>query len=191
MEAATEKSRSTTVSDLQAWTYYNLYYTTSWGNLLSNLHVPHEQWALDWHFWCLFFVYGYPSSCPCAHCTPNKSVPTLRYTCRPGPFIQAMPVGTYRVQSPGFPKIVYFFMNRCKKRKDQTLINLLAWNWKSRDTEWMTAHTKHSLSTYPLTWTLHIHTCTYTNTSTQQQQNPKMTTNSEKNYKMAKPGQMF
>ena len=47
------------------------------------------------------FVYGYPSSCPRAHCTPNKSVPTLRYTRRPGPFIQAMPVGTYRVQSPG------------------------------------------------------------------------------------------
>ena len=31
------------------------------------------------------FVYGYPSSCPCAHCTPNKSVPTLRYTRRHGP----------------------------------------------------------------------------------------------------------
>ena len=52
------------------------------------------------------FVYGYPSSCPRAHCTPNKNVPTLRYTRRPGPFIQAMHVGTYRVQSPGFPKIV-------------------------------------------------------------------------------------
>ena len=26
------------------------------------------------------FVYGYPSSSPRAHCTPNKSVPTLRYT---------------------------------------------------------------------------------------------------------------
>ena len=26
------------------------------------------------------FVYGYPSSCPRAHCTSNKSVPTLRYT---------------------------------------------------------------------------------------------------------------
>ena len=51
------------------------------------------------------FVYGYPSSCPRAHrdCTPNKSVPTLRYTRRPGP----IPVGTYRVQSPGFPNIVY------------------------------------------------------------------------------------
>ena len=31
------------------------------------------------------FVYGYPSSSPCAHCTPNKSVPTLRYTRRHGP----------------------------------------------------------------------------------------------------------
>ena len=31
------------------------------------------------------FVYGYPSSCPRAHCTPNKSVTTLRYTRRPGP----------------------------------------------------------------------------------------------------------
>ena len=30
------------------------------------------------------FVYGYPSSCPHAHCTPNKSVPTLRYTRRHG-----------------------------------------------------------------------------------------------------------
>ena len=51
-------------------------------------------------------VYGYPSSCPRAHCTPNKSVITLRYTRRHGPvyiYIQAMPVDTYRVQSPGFP----------------------------------------------------------------------------------------
>ena len=31
------------------------------------------------------FVFGYPSSSPRAHCTPNKSVPTLRYTGRPGP----------------------------------------------------------------------------------------------------------
>ena len=31
------------------------------------------------------FVYGYQSSCPRAHCTPNKSAPTLRYTRRPGP----------------------------------------------------------------------------------------------------------
>ena len=31
------------------------------------------------------FVYGYPSSCPRAHCTPNKSVTTLHYTHRHGP----------------------------------------------------------------------------------------------------------
>ena len=31
------------------------------------------------------FVYGYPSSSLRAHCTLNKSVPTLRYTCRHGP----------------------------------------------------------------------------------------------------------
>ena len=31
------------------------------------------------------FVYGYPSSCPRAHCTPNKSVTTLRCTRRRGP----------------------------------------------------------------------------------------------------------
>ena len=29
--------------------------------------------------------YGYPSSCPRARCTPNKSVPTLRYTRKHGP----------------------------------------------------------------------------------------------------------
>ena len=31
------------------------------------------------------FVYGYLSSCPRAHCTPNKSVPTLHHSHRPGP----------------------------------------------------------------------------------------------------------
>ena len=30
------------------------------------------------------FVYGYPSSSPHAHCTPNKSVPTLRFARRHG-----------------------------------------------------------------------------------------------------------
>ena len=55
------------------------------------------------------FVYGYPSSCPRAHCTPNKSVPILRYTRRHGPIIySSMPIGTYRVQSLRFPKIVYW-----------------------------------------------------------------------------------
>ena len=31
------------------------------------------------------FVYGYPSSCPRAQCTPTKSVTTLRYTRKHGP----------------------------------------------------------------------------------------------------------
>ena len=34
---------------------------------------------------CSAFVYGYPSSCPRAHCTPNKGVTTLRYTRGHGP----------------------------------------------------------------------------------------------------------
>ena len=56
------------------------------------------------------FVYGYRSSSPRAHCTPNKSVPTLHYACRHGPIIyRSMPEGSYRVQSPGFPKIVYSY----------------------------------------------------------------------------------
>ena len=58
------------------------------------------------------FVYGYPSFSPRAHCTPNKSVPTLSYTRRHGPIYiyiyRSMPEGSYRVQSPGFPKIVYW-----------------------------------------------------------------------------------
>ena len=33
----------------------------------------------------LLFVNGYPSYSPCAHCTPNKSVPTLHYTSRHEP----------------------------------------------------------------------------------------------------------
>ena len=78
------------------------------------------------------FVYGYPSSSPCAHCTHNKSVSTLRYTLveccftstetvsllgtgaqdghvdfHTAPELCDTLVGTYRVQSPGFPKIVY------------------------------------------------------------------------------------
>ena len=62
--------------------------------------------AFFFFFWA--FVYGYPSSCPRAHCTPNKSVPILCATpAGTDLYIQAMPVGTYREQSPGFPKIVY------------------------------------------------------------------------------------
>ena len=37
------------------------------------------------------FVYGYPSSCPRAHCTPNKSATPSGMDL----YIQAMPVGTY------------------------------------------------------------------------------------------------
>ena len=37
------------------------------------------------------FVYGCPSSSPRAHCTPNKSVPTLRYTRRHGPILHTGP----------------------------------------------------------------------------------------------------
>ena len=67
------------------------------------------------------FVYGYPSSCPRAHCTPNKIVPTLRYTRRHGHlYIYAMPVGTYRVQSPGFPKIVYYSLLRQRDNTAKT-----------------------------------------------------------------------
>ena len=60
------------------------------------------------------FVYGYPSSSPHAHCTPNKSVPTLHYTRRHGPIIiyRSMPVGTYQVQSPGIPKIIFLKRTR-------------------------------------------------------------------------------
>ena len=50
MEVAAEKSQSATVLDIQAWTCYNLYSTTSLGNLISNVHVPHEQRVLDRHF---------------------------------------------------------------------------------------------------------------------------------------------
>ena len=75
----------------------------NWGNLLSELHVPHEQ--------CLtgisdaFSAFFKTSICPSSswvHCTPNKSVPTLRYTWR-----------HYWVQSPGFPKIVYCMKLGC------------------------------------------------------------------------------
>ena len=156
MEAAAEKSRSATVLDVQAWTYYiytrlpagGTYYPICMFPTNSERLIGISDAFFSLLFFCLLFtgichlahvltvpptkacllcatpagmncerlisicdafsafVYGYPSSCPCAHCTPNKSAPTLCYTRRPGP-IQAMPVGTYRVQSPGFPKIVY------------------------------------------------------------------------------------
>ena len=48
---------------------------------------------------------------------PNKSAPTLRYTRRP--------VSTYRVQSPGFPKIVYWCKVVCKLRA--LVYDILPW----------------------------------------------------------------
>ena len=79
------------------------------------------------------FVYGYPSSCPRAQCTPNKSVTTLRYTRRHGPVYtvhacrhlpSAVPwISEDRLlpctfSCPGFPKIVYchalFLVSICR-----------------------------------------------------------------------------
>ena len=53
------------------------------------------------------FVYGYPSSCP--RVPPTKACLLCATPAGMDLYIQAMPVGTYRVQSPGFPKIVYSF----------------------------------------------------------------------------------
>ena len=68
----------------------------NWGNLLSELHVPHRQ--------CLTGISNAFSSSltsiwpsfPRFYCNPNKAC-----------LLCATPAGTYRVQSPGFPKIVY------------------------------------------------------------------------------------
>ena len=110
MEAAAEKSRSATVLDLQAWTCYNLYWTTSWGNLLSDMHVPHEQWVLDRHFWCFFcllftgirhlpHMLTVSPTKACRLCTTPAGMDLYIY--------RSMPACAYWVQSPGFPKIVY------------------------------------------------------------------------------------
>ena len=85
MEAAAEKSRSATVLDFRH------------GPVIIYTRLPAGE---TYYPICMFstnserfigvsdafsvFVYGYPSSCPRAHCTPNKRVPTLRYTRRPG-----------------------------------------------------------------------------------------------------------
>ena len=53
------------------------------------------------------FVYGDPSSCPRAHCTPTKARLLCATSAGMDLYRQAMPVGTYQMQSPGFPKIVY------------------------------------------------------------------------------------
>ena len=51
------------------------------------------------------FVYGYPSPCPRAHCTPNKSVPTLRYTRRHGPIYIYIQVHARRLLPSAVPWI--------------------------------------------------------------------------------------
>ena len=47
------------------------------------------------------FVYGYPSSSSRAQCTPNKSVPTLRYTRRPGLVYDLVPKGVHENRTKG------------------------------------------------------------------------------------------
>ena len=89
MEAAAEKSRSATLGDLQAWTYYTLYFILDYQVGEPTIQSARSPRAAS--VWSAFlkpflpFVYGYPSSSPCAQCAPNKSVPTLCYTRRHGP----------------------------------------------------------------------------------------------------------
>ena len=54
------------------------------------------------------FVYGYPSSCPRAHWYPQQKRAYSALHPQAWTYIyRSMPEGSYRVQSPGFPKIVY------------------------------------------------------------------------------------
>ena len=86
MEAAAEKSRSATVLDLQAWTYYIIYTRLPAGLTYYPICMPptNSERLIGISDAFSAFVYGYPSSCPRAQCTPNKSVTTLRYTRRHG-----------------------------------------------------------------------------------------------------------
>ena len=69
----------------------------NWGNLLSELHVPHRQcFAGISNAFSASFTSIWPSF-PRFYCTPNKAC-----------LLCATPAGNYRVQSPGFPKIVYY-----------------------------------------------------------------------------------
>ena len=88
MEAAAEKSRSTTFQIFRhgpiiiytrlpsGGTYYLICMSPTNSERLIGISDAFSA-----------FVYGYPSSCPRAHsgCTPIKSVTTLRYTRRHGP----------------------------------------------------------------------------------------------------------
>ena len=59
----------------------------NWGNLLSELHVPHKQ--------CLTGISNaFSASLTSIWPSPNKAC-----------LLCATPAGTYRVQSPGFPKL--------------------------------------------------------------------------------------
>ena len=86
MEAAAEKSRSATVLDLQAWTYYNLSRLPAGGTYYPICMFPtNSERLIGISDAFSAFVSGYPSiSCPRVQCTPNKSVTTLRYTRRHG-----------------------------------------------------------------------------------------------------------
>ena len=130
MEAAAEKSWSATVLDLQAWTYYNLYQTISWGNLLSDLHVPHEHWVLDRHFWCLFCLLftGIRHLAHVLTVPPTKAWLLCATPAGMDWYTEALPVGTYRVQSPGFPKIVYSHIQCLVYDVDKGLIVLFSMN---------------------------------------------------------------
>ena len=66
----------------------------NWGNLLSELHVPHWQCLANIsNVFSASFTSIWPFF-PRFYCTGNKACPLC-----------ATPAGTYRVQSPGFPKI--------------------------------------------------------------------------------------
>ena len=69
----------------------------NWGNLLLQLHVPHRQClASISNAFSASFTSTWPSFSR-FYCTPNKAC-----------LLCATPAGTYRVQSPRFPKIVYY-----------------------------------------------------------------------------------
>ena len=68
----------------------------NWRNLLSELQVPHKQCLTGIsNAFSASFTSIWPSF-PQFYCTPNKAC-----------LLCATPAGTYRVQSPGFPKIIY------------------------------------------------------------------------------------
>ena len=67
----------------------------NWGNLLSELHGPHKQCLTGIsNAFSASFTNIWPSFLR-FYCTPNKAC-----------LLCATPAGTYRVQSPGFPKII-------------------------------------------------------------------------------------